>query len=83
MAYLQTGAAHAASFFVPHAPAAPLRAQRPSLFKRVLDALVQSRLRAAQREINAKAYLFDGNPPVLVELARVALADDAKLPFNR
>ncbi|MCO4055591.1 MAG: hypothetical protein HEQ16_16400 [Bosea sp.] len=47
-----------------------------------MNALIESRLRAAQREINAKAYLFDGKPPVLIELARVSPANDARLPLN-
>jgi hypothetical protein len=83
MAYLQTGASHAADLFAPHTRDTVRRPHRPSLVKRILDALIESRLRAAQREINAKAYLFDGRPPVLVELARVSLANDAKLPFIR
>lgn len=83
MAYLQTSAGHAASAFLPGARAATARPDRPSLMKRIVNALIESRLRAAQREINAKAYLFDGNPPVLTELSRISLATDAKLPFSR
>jgi hypothetical protein len=82
MAYLQTGAAHAASLLAPHARAAAPRLHRLSLMNRIVNALIESRLRAAQREINAKAYLFDGKPPVLIELARVSPANDARLPFN-
>lgn len=61
---------------------APERAERPRLMARFLNALVESRLRAAEREV--RRYQAHFGPTTLAEagLARISLAKADMLPFN-
>ncbi len=64
--------------------AAPLaeRDAKPSLFKRILIAMMESRMRTAQREINAHMHLFgDGALTSDMKQAKTASAE-MKLPFT-
>ena len=65
--------------------AAPLaeRSLQPSLFKRIVNAMIESRMRQAQREIRAHAHLLTGPNPVLGGMPRMTLQNDRQLPFNR
>lgn len=74
MAYAYTGTVFAA-------PLAE-RDQKPSLFKRVFNAMIESRRRSAQRQINAHAHLFRDRVPHLGNLAATTLGTDTKLPFT-
>ncbi|MGL4441206.1 MAG: hypothetical protein ACRCUE_18260 [Bosea sp. (in: a-proteobacteria)] len=64
--------------------AAPLaeRDAKPSLFKRIITAMIESRMRAAQREINAHAHLLTDGPLTLGSLPTTTLNTDSKLPFT-
>jgi hypothetical protein len=75
MAYAYTGTVFAA-------PLAE-RAARPSLFMRIIDALAESRRHAAQRQINARAYLFQDSALTIGDLPKATLATDSRLPFAR
>ncbi len=65
--------------------AAPLaeRNTQPSLLKRIMNAMIESRMRQAQREIRAHAHLLRGPDPVLGEMPKMTLQNDAQLPFIR
>jgi hypothetical protein len=64
--------------------AAPLteRDTKPSLFKRILTAMTESRMRAAQREINAHAHLFQDSAGTIRYTATPAAKSEIKLPFT-
>ena len=64
---------------------APLaeRNLQPSLFKRIVNAMIESRMRQAQREIRAHAHLLRRTGPVVGEMSRVSLQNDGQLPFIR
>jgi hypothetical protein len=64
--------------------AAPLaeRDSKPSLFRRIVIAMTESRMRAAQREINAHAHLFQDGALTLSQLPATTLSTDSKLPFT-
>jgi hypothetical protein len=64
---------------------APLaeRAAGPSVFRLILNALEDSRRKAAQREINARRHLFEGSSAILGDLPASTLESDARLPFSR
>lgn len=72
MAYAHTGTVFAA-------PLAE-RVQRPSLLARIMRAMIESRMRAAQREINAHRHLF--RQTVVQDLKQTTLRTDSKLPFT-
>jgi hypothetical protein len=74
MAYANTGTVFAA-------PLAE-RDRKPSLFRRIIVAMTESRMRAAQREINARAHLLGESALTLGTLSATTLKTDSKLPFT-
>lgn len=74
MAYAYTGTVFAAPLAT--------RDAKPSLFKRIIVAMTESRMRAAQREINARLHLLGDSALVLGELPATTLKSDGKLPFT-
>jgi hypothetical protein len=75
MAYAFTGATLAAPI--------EERMARPSLFARIYAALIASRERAAQRQINARAHLIGESELIIGGFPQATLADGPKLPFAR
>ncbi len=69
--------------------AAALPAEKPSdlkgpgFWQRFYAALVDSRHRAAQRELRAYSYLVNQAEQVLGDLPHTTHGKDASLPFNR
>ncbi len=65
--------------------AAPLaeRIMQPSLFKRIINAMIESRMRQAQREIRAHAHLLREPDSILGGMPRMTLQNDGQLPFIR
>jgi hypothetical protein len=65
--------------------AAPLaeRSTQPSLFKRIVNAMIESRMRQAQREIRSHAHLLHGPDTVLGDMPKMTLQNDGQLPFIR
>lgn len=74
MAYAYTGTVFAA-------PLAE-RDLKPSLFKRIVNAMIESRARAARREINARGHLFNNTAMTLGNLPATTLQTDSELPFT-
>lgn len=58
------------------------RNQRPSLFKRIIDAMIESRMRSAQRQINAHAHLLRGRVPLHSDTAAARTVATTDLPFT-
>ncbi len=73
--------AQAAIFTTFSAPAETVA--RPTLFSRIIAAMVESRLRAANRELRARAFLLDAPLDPLSGMPLQAPVDRADLPFNR
>lgn len=65
--------------------AAPIETRdgKPSLFKRIIAAMTESRMRAAQREINARVHLLQDSALALGTLPATTLKTDTSLPFAR
>lgn len=55
----------------------------PSIWQRLYAAMIESRRRAAIRELQARSHLIGEAEIVLGGFPQTALSDDAKLPFNR
>lgn len=58
-------------------------ADGPGIWQRFYAALVESRQRAAHRELRARSYLVNEAEIVLGGFPQTALTNDATLPFNR
>ena len=55
----------------------------PSIWRRMFDALVESRRRSAERELRARSYLINEAEIVLGGYPHATLNESAKLPFAR
>jgi hypothetical protein len=55
----------------------------PTFWQRLYAAMIESRRRAALREMRAYAHLINEAEIVLGGFPQVGLKDDASLPFNR
>ncbi len=64
--------------------AAPLaeRNQRPSILTQIINAVIESRMRAARQQINARRHLFEDGALILNNLPAATLQSDAQLPFT-
>lgn len=74
MAYAYTGTVFAA-------PLAE-RDSKPNLFMRIVTAMTESRMRAAQREINARAHLLSEAGLIVGDFPTTQPSVDGKLPFT-
>jgi hypothetical protein len=74
MAYAYTGTVFAA-------PLAE-RNERPTVLSQSINAMIESRTRTAQRQINAHRHLFEGSALILNNLPPATLQSDARLPFS-
>ncbi len=59
------------------------QADKPGLLRRILDAVVESRMRAAARDLRAHGLLVNEAELVLGGYPSATLASDVALPFNR
>jgi hypothetical protein len=57
------------------------RIARPSLFARIVQSMIASRMRSAQRELRARGFVVNETGVILDGIH--TSADDTKLPFAR
>lgn len=62
---------------------AKTRADKPGLLQRFYDALIESRMRSAARELRARNILVNEAAIVLGGYPSTTLSGDAALPFSR
>ncbi len=62
---------------------AKTRADKPGLLQRIYDALVESRMRSAARELRARHLLTNEAEIVLGGYPSATLSGDVALPFSR
>ncbi|WP_353183991.1 hypothetical protein [Bosea sp. (in: a-proteobacteria)] len=60
-----------------------LRSEKPGLMRRIYDAIIESRMRTAARELRARNLLVNEAGIVLGGIPFTNLSNDAELPFNR
>lgn len=62
---------------------AKTNAEKPGLMQRFFDALVESRMRSAARELRARNMLVNEAEQVLGGYPSATLSSDVALPFSR
>ncbi|MCX7326000.1 MAG: hypothetical protein NTZ14_16610 [Hyphomicrobiales bacterium] len=72
MAYAYTGTVFAA-------PLAE-RKERPTVLSQIINAMIESRMHTAQRQINAHRHLFEDSALILNNLPAATLQSDARPP---